>query len=254
MIVRLDQLTVAYGESHALDRVSGEFHAGEFTAIVGPNGAGKSTLLSAMSGWSAAAGRCLWDGRDVRQWPRREFARQVAYVPQNVDIAFPFSVEDVVLMGRMPYARGLFESDEDRGHANEAMRRADVWRLRERDVRTLSGGERQRVLLAAALAQQPAALLLDEPAAFLDLQHQLAVFTLLRDLARQGLLVVAVTHDLNLASRYASRVWLLACGQVMGQGPAPEVLTPELVGRVFGVRVARGPDGWLRYEALHDQR
>ncbi len=142
--------------------------------IAGPNGAGKSTLLGILAGLRAPyRGSCTYDGREIRQWPRRDFARKVAFLPQSVRLEFPFTAEEVVLMGRTPYARGWFQTAEDRAAADEAMAITDVLAFRGRDFRSLSGGEQQRVVLASALTQRPEALLLDEPATHLDLRHQL---------------------------------------------------------------------------------
>ncbi len=200
---RLERVGMRYDGAAVLQEVCLEFARPELVTLIGPNGAGKSTLLNIMAGLRRGfEGRCLLDGRPVLDWRRREFARRVAFVPQTLRFDFPFTAEQVVLMGRTPYAGGFFDSDEDWQAAREAMQATDTLGLAGRDFRSLSGGERQRVMLAAALAQQPRALLLDEPAAFLDLHHQLMVYALLREQARAGLLVVAVTHDVNLAATY----------------------------------------------------
>jgi iron complex transport system ATP-binding protein len=152
------------------------------------------------------------------------------------------------LMGRTPYGGGWFESPEDQEAVDQAMETTDTTAFRARDFRTLSGGERQRVILASALAQRPDALLLDEPTTFLDLKHQLSMYRLLAGLARQGMLVVSVTHDLNLALQFSDRILVIDQGRVAGDGTPAEVLTPELVERVFGVR-AEIQGRWLHYEA-----
>ena len=189
----------------------------------------------------------MYAGREVRQWPKREFARRVAFLPQAVRVEFPFTVEEVVLMGRTPYAHGWFESPEDRGLADQAMATTDTLTFRARDFRSLSGGERQRVILASALVQEPEALLLDEPATFLDVKHQLALYRLLTLIAKTKL-VVAVTHDLNLALQFSQHVLVMEDGRIAGDGAPSEVLNPDLIGRVFGVH-AIVESGWMRYEA-----
>ena len=237
------QLGFAYG----LHDASFEFPPHGLITIAGPNGAGKSTLLGILAGLrSPYRGSCTYAGREVRQWPKREFARQVAFLPQSVRMEFPFTVEEVVLMGRTPYASGWFQTAEDRSAAEEAMTTTDTLSFRGRDFRTLSGGEAQRVILASALTQRPEVLLLDEPATHLDLRHQLSLYRLLGELAK-SLLVVAVTHDLNLALRFSSRVMVLEDGRVAGDGTPREVLNPELISRVFGVRAAVH-DNWMTYE------
>jgi iron complex transport system ATP-binding protein len=218
-------------------------------AVAGPNGAGKSTLVSIMAGLRKLyLGSCMYSGTEVRRWPRGEFARRVAFLPQMLRLEFPFTAEQVVFMGRTPYGGGWFESPEDHAAVAEAMETTDTAAFRTRDFRTLSGGERQRVILASALAQRPEALLLDEPTTFLDLKHQLSMYRLLAELGRRGMLVVTVTHDLNLALQFADRVLVLDQGRVAGDGAPSDVLTPELLDRVFGVRaVMQGR--WLHYEA-----
>jgi iron complex transport system ATP-binding protein len=205
--------------------------------VAGPNGAGKSTLLGILAGLrSAYSGSCAYEGRQMREWPRRKLAEKVAYVPQSVQLEFPFTAEEVVLMGRTPRGAGWFESPDDKAATHHAMSITDTLAFRTRDFRALSGGERQRVVLAAALAQEPRTLLLDEPATHLDLRHQLDLYRLLARLGKT-MLVVAVTHDLNLALQFSDRVLVLEDGKIRGDGPPAHVLNPALIGQVFGVRV-----------------
>jgi len=243
------QLGFAYG----LHDATFELPKTGLVTIAGPNGAGKSTLLGVMAGLRAPyRGSCTFAGREVRQWAKRDFARRVAFLPQAVRVEFPFTVEEVVLMGRTPYARGWFESPEDRGLAEQAMATTDTLAFRARDFRSLSGGERQRVILASALVQEPEVLLLDEPATFLDLRHQLALYRLLAAIARAKL-VVAVTHDLNLALQFSHHVLVMEDGTIRGAGAPSEVLTADLIASVFGVHasVEPGSNGipWMRYDA-----
>ena len=242
------QLGFAYG----LHEATLDFPRNGLITIAGPNGAGKSTLLGILAGLrSPYRGSCTFAGREVRQWPKREFARKAAFLPQSVRLEFPFTAEEVVLMGRTPYARGWFQTDEDRSAAEEAMTTTDTLAFRGRDFRTLSGGEAQRVILASALTQRPEVLLLDEPATHLDLRHQLSLYRLLGELSK-SLLVVAVTHDLNLALQFSSRIMVLEDGRIAGDGAPHEVLNPELISRVFGVQATLhgGLHGtWMSYEA-----
>lgn len=241
-----------YNGCAVLRRVSLDFSGSGMTALVGPNGAGKSTLLGIMAGLRRRyQGRCVFRGTEVSRWPRRGFAREVSFVPQTVRLEFPFTAEQVVLMGRTPYCDGLFESPEDRKAVERAMASTDTVAFRNRDFRTLSGGERQRVILASVLAQSPRVMLLDEPATFLDLQHQVSIYRLLSSLAREGILVVAVTHDLNLASAYSDRVVMLCRGEVVADATPAEVLTAETIRGVFGVeaeiRQSRTGRPWILY-------
>jgi iron complex transport system ATP-binding protein len=243
----------ALGFAYGLDDVSFTLPKTGFVAIAGPNGAGKSTLIGILAALRRPyRGSCTYDGREIRQWPRREFAKSVAFLPQSVRLEFPFTAEQVVLMGRTPYGSAWRESDADHAAVERAMAVTDTREFAARDFRTLSGGEAQRVIVAAALAQEPNTLLLDEPTTFLDLRHQLAVYRLLRDLASNAL-VVAVTHDLNLALTFADHVLVLDRGKLAAEGPTREVLTSALLDRVFGVHAETGTrhDGspYLFYDA-----
>jgi iron complex transport system ATP-binding protein len=241
-----------YGDKRVLGDVTLQFEAGRMAAVIGPNGAGKSTLLGIMAGLKRHyEGTCTFEGKEVSRWNRRAFARRIAFVPQSLRLEFPFTAYQVVLMGRTPFADGLFESAEDHSAVERAMDLTDVLAFRDRDFRSLSGGESQRVVLASALAQDPAVLLLDEPTTFLDLRHQVAIYRLLRDLCRQGLLVVAVTHDLNLAAAYSDRIIALQDGRVVADASPESSLTPEFISSVFGLdaQVRKGPGGrpWIVY-------
>ncbi len=239
---------MSYGERLVLADVTAAFITGQMSAIAGPNGAGKSTLLSVLAGLlTRYQGHCGYRGRDIRKWPRRTFARSVAFVPQSLRIEFPFTAEQVVMMGRTPFGNGLFEAPGDRDQVERAMIATDTLAFRGRDFRSLSGGERQRVVLASALAQSPDFLLLDEPTTFLDLKHQIAIYRLLRDLCRSGLGVVTVTHDLNLALTYSDRVLLLNDGRIQSDGAPAAVLTPHNLAHVFAVQ-ASVRDSWIAYE------
>lgn len=248
----LCEVGMRYNGTQVLDGASLRFSEGQFVAIAGPNGAGKSTLLGIMAGLRLGySGRCEYSGKEVSRWLRRGFAREVCFLPQSLKMEFPFTAEQVVLMGRTPHCDGLFESPDDWNAVEQAMATTDTLPFRGRDFRSLSGGERQRVILASAVAQQPRTLLLDEPTTYLDLKYQVAIYRLLRDLSRKGLLVVAVTHDLNLAASFADRIVLLHGGRVAADDAPCAVLAPEMILRVFGVRseVERGPGGkpWIVY-------
>jgi iron complex transport system ATP-binding protein len=237
------------GFAYGLDDANFAIDGAGLVAIAGPNGAGKSTLVGIMAGLrSPYRGSCEYNGTEVRQWRRRDFARRVSFLPQTVRFDFPFTAEQVVMMGRTPYSGGWFESPEDLSEVARAMERTDTLEFRSRDFRSLSGGERQRIILASALAQRPETLLLDEPTTFLDLKHQLSMYRLLADLARDGMLVVTVTHDLNLALQFADRAIVLDGGRVAADGAPSSVFAPPLMEAVFGVR-AQIESGWLHYEA-----
>lgn len=207
-------------------------------AIVGPNGAGKSTLLRLLAGLRRpSAGAIMMDGVSLTGMSPRQRARRIAFVPQQSPVDPLLTARDVVLMGRYPH-RGfsLFESPDDRRIAEAAMRATQTDMLADRRLATLSGGEAQRVHVAAALAQRPCMLLLDEPTTSLDLKHQVGTFRILADLARRGgLLVMVVTHDVNLAARFCTHVVLLSDGKQVATGPPADVITPDVLEPVYGV-------------------
>ena len=208
-------LGFSYGAREVLRGASFSAAGGEFVALVGANGAGKSTLLDVVCGFKRGArGSVRVDGRELVEWNGRELARRVSHLPQAIHADLPFSAEQLVAMGRYPHTDRWFESEEDHRLIELAMRRTDCWEFRERPFASLSGGERQRVLLAACLAQDAGILLLDEPSTFLDVEAQLECFSLLREEARSGKLCVAVTHDLNLALTYCTRLLVIAEGRV----------------------------------------
>ena len=248
----LHEAGMRYNAAPVLDAVTLTFDAAQLVAIIGPNGAGKSTLLGIMAGLRPGhTGRCEYRGVEPEHWPRRAFARKVAFIPQSLRVEFPFTAEQVVLMGRTPHCDGLFESPADLEAVESALAITGTLPFRHRDFRSLSGGERQLVILASAVAQQPETLLLDEPTTFLDLQHQVAIYRLLRDLSRRGMLVVAVTHDLNLAAAFADRIVVLNAGRVAVDATPAEVLAPQRILEVFGVtsQLHQGPEGrpWIVY-------
>lgn len=213
--------------------------AGEIVGLLGPNGAGKSTLVRVLSATvGPATGSIRLLGDEIGTLARREIARRVAVVPQEPAFQFPFTVLEVVLLGRHPHLAGLaFESAADIDRARAALARVGAADLAERPIGELSSGERQRVVVARALAQETPLLLLDEPASFLDLRHQVGLFDLLRELAGEGRGILAVLHDLNLAAEYCDRVILLGAGRVAAAGATADVLTYANLTRLYGTEV-----------------
>lgn len=217
--------------------VSLEIHAGEVLALVGPNGAGKSTLLSVLSGdVRATAGSVEIDGRDILSVRHLELARLRSVLTQENQVSFPFTVAEVVEMGRSPWAR-TGSGDDDAAAIAAAIEATDVAHLVTRRFTSLSGGEKARVSLARVLAQQTSTVFLDEPTAALDLRHQEDVMATAAQIARGGRAVVVVVHDLSLAGAYADRVALIARGRLESVGAPAEVLTAERVRRVYGLPV-----------------
>ncbi|HLN62963.1 MAG TPA: heme ABC transporter ATP-binding protein [Symbiobacteriaceae bacterium] len=247
MDLRVDGVTCGYGGAPVLHGLSLTVARGEFLAVVGPNGCGKSTLVKLISRvLRPAEGRVLLAGRDLSGYKQRELARHLAVVAQETGAEFDFTVEEVVALGRLPHlARFRGETEADRRAVREAMDATGTLHLKDRLVTRLSGGERQRVMVARALAQEPGLLLLDEPTAHLDIAHQVELLDLTRRLNReQGLTVVAVLHDLNLAAQYAHRLLMMKDGAVFADGAPSDVLTEEHVAAVYGsrVKVTRHPE------------
>lgn len=244
---RCSTLSFAYqgAPRPAVDAVTLDVPAGAFTAVLGPNGSGKSTLLRLLLGVARpGSGEVSFEGRAVADWPRAELARAVGVVPQQEEMPFPLSVRELVAMGRYPHlGPWRAEGAPDRAAIAAALARCDVADLAARPVSTLSGGERQRARIARALAQQPRALALDEPTMALDIRHEMAIFELLRELVGEGVTVLVVTHNLNLAARYADHVVLLHGGRVAAAGSGADVFRRELLERVYAwpLQVGRHP-------------
>lgn len=235
-----------------LGPVSLEVRPGECWAIVGPNGAGKSTLLRLMAGLlHPGSGSVTLDGSALSSLSIRDRARRVAFMPQSISQDLDYVARDIVLMGRFPHrSLGLFESSRDLEIAGRAMSQTQTLDLADRSLATLSGGEAQRVHLAAALAQEPGLLLLDEPTASLDLQHQISIFSILTETVTRGARgVVVVTHDVNLAANFCSHVVLMNEGRVVACDAPREVLSREVLEPVYGVKlmVAQGGDSTHRW-------
>jgi iron complex transport system ATP-binding protein len=223
-----------------------QVEAGEILGIVGPNGSGKTSLIKLLAKLtSPQQGDITLFGRNLAGLSQQETAHTVAFVPQESAQMFPFTVAETVLMGRFPHRHRSrwtlgfgWEDRDDRLAAAHAMSTMDITHLASRAVTDLSGGERQRAMIARALAQSPRVLLLDEPTAFLDLQHQLGICSVLRRLREErGLTVVIVSHDLNLASQYCDRVAMLKEGQVCALGASSNVMTVDLLREVYGCEV-----------------
>ncbi|MFN0247126.1 MAG: ABC transporter ATP-binding protein [Kofleriaceae bacterium] len=240
-LLALHDVSIALGEREVVRNVSVEVDAGELVVIVGPNGAGKTTLLRALAGLIPARGSLRVLGHDPRRVARRVIARDVAYLPQDYELAFPFAVAEVVLLGRYARQTGLgIASDADLASAREAMRACDVEHLAERRFDQLSGGEARRVILAQALCQGAKCLLLDEPTAGLDPAHARGVFEMLRVQCDAGKTAIVVTHDLDLALRFGASMWLVAQGRLTARGAPTDVLGAVATREAFGVEIHVG--------------
>src|SRR6056297_1757072 len=242
-MIEIDGIEVELGGNRILDGVTTSVEEGRFVGLVGPNGAGKTTLLRAIHGVLAPdRGEVRVDGDSVAALSSKEASRRVAVVPQDTTLSFDFPVEEVVEMGRHPY-RSRFsgpqasnEGISDSKRVENAMARTEVAEFAERSITAVSGGERQRVLLARALAQDTPALLLDEPTASLDINHQVRTLELVRELADEGETVVAAIHDLNLAAHYCDELRLLAGGEIRASGDPEAVLAEDHLEAAFDTR------------------
>lgn len=242
MTFAADDVAVRYarGGPAALQGVDLEVPEGSFYAVLGPNGSGKSTLMRALLGVvEPFRGEVRVEGRRVGEWSRRELARTVGAVPQSEPLAFPMTARELVAMGRYPHLGPLAsEGPADRNAIREALDRCDAASLADRRLDTLSGGELQRVRIARALAQQPRALALDEPTASLDVRHEMTILRLLRESANRGITVLLITHNLNMAARFADRILLLDQGRSAAVGAVDEVIRSEILERVYRWPVA----------------
>lgn len=233
----LDSVSFARSGRSVLSDLSLGFRRGELVSILGANGAGKTSLLRLMLGLlRPETGRVLLDGQDLRRLSRQHIARLMAYVPQNPDLLPPYSVAQIVGLGRLPYGsltRGL--SEQDVSHVEAAMALLDLAALRDRPCTALSGGEYQRVLLARVLVQDAPVLVLDEPLSGLDYGHQIRLMALLARLAQEGRLVVMTAHQPDLVYRHASHVVLLEHGRLLAEGHPETVLDSATLGAFYGV-------------------
>jgi iron complex transport system ATP-binding protein len=251
-LLELRNIVFSYGTTAVLRSITWQAEAGEFVALLGINGAGKSTLLDVIAGIRSPDSGEIWiAGRPQREWTPRELSRHVSHLPQAVHADLPFTAEQLVAMGRYPHTDRWFESTADQAAVDRAMQRTYSAGQRRRAFATLSGGERQRVLLAACLAQDARILLLDEPSAFLDIEQQIHCFGLLREEAESGRLCVAITHDINLALTYCTRLVVLSEGNFACDMASSQAHEDTSWLSLFSARLhlARTPEGspWVWY-------
>jgi len=233
-------LTFAYTEEPVLSDISLNFQAGEFTGVIGPNGSGKSTLLKLIGGILPSPSETVFfKNRELSQYKKKELAVSIAWIPQEKQMAFPFKVIDIVLMGRHPYLSPLsFEGKDDFQIAEDAMRQTQVLEFAHRSFNEISGGEKQRVMIASAISQKPEVMLLDEPTSALDIKYQIEVLSILKRLNEdENKSLILAMHDLHLASKFCKRLVLLKKGRVFCEGTPAEVLKKEILEDVYEVKV-----------------
>lgn len=241
MRLDVDNLSVTMRRKPIVNKVSLQVADGEFVGLLGPNGSGKSTLLRSIYRLiKNYTGSIRWDDIDAHQISQKTFAQRIAVVSQFNEIAFDFSVADVVLMGRSPHLGILSrETKSDEDIVSEALRKVDLVAFKERSFASLSGGERQRVVLARALAQQPRFLVLDEPTNHLDIKHQLSTLAIVKEL---GISCLAALHDLAMASHFVDRVYLMKEGAFVADGTPQQVVTTSMIKDVYDVESTVTPD------------
>lgn len=252
--ISVKKLIHSFDSRTVLDDLTFEVGSGEFFIIIGPNGSGKTTLLKLMAGLlPLKSGRISLQSKNIADYTAKSLARRMAYVPQNVPVQFPFTVTQIVLMGRSPHLGVLgFEGEDDLQLAHDAMKITDVARLADRRLDQLSGGEQQRVFIARAICQQPEIMLLDEPTAALDLSHQVRLMDLLEQfITEQGVTIVMVSHDLNMAAMYADQLLLISQGRIARNGPPEKVIDYDLLERVYGCKLVVDQSPLGDYPRVH---
>lgn len=240
IVLKIHDIVCNYGSYQALHGVRLEIPRGTFLGIIGLNAAGKSTLLKTIGATlKPTCGIVYLDDKNIANFTRQDIAKKISFVPQETTANFSFKVFDIVLMGRYPHQqRFTIDNEKDLEIARKAMEATGCWHLRERFLTELSGGERQKVVIARALAQEPEIMLLDEPTSHLDLTSQLEILEILKKLNQeQQLTVIAVFHELNLASQYCKQLLLLDKGKVFAAGNPCEVLKPEIIKKVYKTNV-----------------
>ncbi|EOC99911.1 ABC transporter ATP-binding protein [Caldisalinibacter kiritimatiensis] len=238
--IKIESLDFGYGDKLILKGINLDIEKGDFVSIIGPNGSGKSTLLKNITSiLKPNSGSVKIDGVDVKNYRPKELAKKLGFVPQDTNIAYDFTVFDVVLMGRSPYL-GRFEREKqiDYEITTNALKATDTIGFSDKSIKEISGGERQRVIIARALAQQPEILLLDEPTSHLDINHQMEILYLLQKLNKeQNMTMVVVLHDIDLAARFSNKIVLLKEGQILSIGTPNEVITKENMEEAYKIKM-----------------
>jgi iron complex transport system ATP-binding protein len=239
-LIQVDKVGYHYNHQWVIQKISFDVDQGELIGLIGPNGSGKTTLLKCMARLlNPQEGKVLWQGKSLSHFSPNKIARNMALVSQESSLIYSPTVLEAVLMGRYPYLKRFqLEGPKDFRLAEEAMDRTQIRPLEHRSLAELSSGERQRVYLARALCQDPKVLLLDEPTAFLDIQHQVGILDLIADLNLQReLTIVVATHDINLTAQYCQRLVLICQGRIETIGPPDQVIKEEIIEKVFKTRV-----------------
>ncbi|MBN2134691.1 MAG: ABC transporter ATP-binding protein [Acidobacteria bacterium] len=236
-IFRVEDISASYNGKPVLKDISFRINKGEFVSIVGPNGAGKSTILKILASiLDAGKGSAYYKDELIQEYSARELAKEISYLPQSFQPAFPLTCFDMVMTGRTPYLKGLMlGSRKDRDIVYNAMRETDCFEFINRDFNSISVGEQQRVIFARALASEPEVLLLDEPTASLDLRHAVTIYRMLDRLREEkGLTVITVSHNLNITSRFSRRIILMDSGKIICDGKTGDVINEKYLKVLYG--------------------
>lgn len=252
-IIEIKNITLKYGDYEVLRDISFNIKKGEFTSIIGPNGAGKSTVLKAiMKNIELADGDISIKGKSIKNITHKEKACIIGFVPQEFNISFDFTVYDIVTMGRNPYLVKFKKSKfDDKKIIEESLQKTNTYEFKDKYFNSLSGGEKQRVIIARALAQQPEILILDEATSSLDIHHQLDILELIHSLNREdGLTVLTIMHDLNLASRFSDKIVLLSKKGVIKSGTPSEVIDEQVLKNVYDMDMVVRENKLLSYTEI----
>lgn len=238
-ILQVDKLYFSYRKSDVLKGIDFTINENIMLGIIGGNGSGKTTLLKNISGYlKPKSGNVFIRRKNIEDFSIKEKARHIAYVPQEMPYDFEFSCYDIVMMGRIPFLKRFqVEGREDRDIVKECMVITNTWKFRDKNINELSGGERQRVYIARALAQKPRILLMDEPVSHLDIKYQIEILSLVNTLSNNGILVITVLHDINLASQFCDEIFVMKEGKIMASGCPKKVLTPDNIKSAFSIEV-----------------
>jgi iron complex transport system ATP-binding protein len=236
-MIKLDQVSFKYNESpeYIIKKLSIEFNFGDFVGIVGPNGSGKTTFIKIIANLLLPQeGNCFLNKKKYNSYKNQEFYKLVSYVPQNISVTYPFTVYELVMMGRAPNLSSFgIPKDIDVQIVEEKLKIMDIWNLRNKTIDKLSGGELQRVLIARALAQNTDVILLDEPSSFLDYRHQVEIFKVLIELNKAGKIIVLISHDLNLLSCYADKLAVIKNGELKYFDKVQNILTKNILNDIY---------------------
>ncbi|MGY0394791.1 ABC transporter ATP-binding protein [Fusobacterium sp. SYSU M8D902] len=235
--LEVKNISFSIGERKILNGINFKVRSGEIVGIIGPNGVGKTTILKSINGIiENIEGEILYNGKNIREYKKKELAKNISFMNQNTNIAFDFPCIDVVILGRYPYLKKFQEySDEDILKAEEYMKKTDTLKFKDRMIKELSGGERQRVLFAKTLTQESKIVLLDEPTASLDMKYEEEIFSIIHKLKEEKRSVITIIHNLRLAIKYCTRLILVNNGKIIGDGIPENIITEENLRNIYGV-------------------